>query len=328
MKNGLLLINLGTPDQPDTTAVRRYLREFLADSRVINLPAPLRYLLLYCLILPFRPKTSAHAYQAIWTKHGSPLLYHSQNLRNKLQARLGDDCHVVLGMRYGKPNLQDALTQLRACEHITVLPLYPQYSSAATGSSIEKVLQLLEKQTIFPSITIIRDFYQQPSFIHAQVEQIKPYLNGVDFVLFSYHGLPENHLHQAGCKPVCANHCLLPAQNGCYRAQCFETTTLIASALKLPKRQYATVFQSRLGRTEWIKPYLDSTLSELAAKGIKHLAITCPSFVADCLETLEEIGIRAKAQWLQLGGEQLTLIPSMNDSEHWVDAIVAIRSRD
>lgn len=324
MKNGLLLINLGTPDNPDTSAVRRYLREFLADRRVINLPAPLRYLILYGFILPFRPKKSAHAYQAIWTQHGSPLLCNSQNLCQKLQDKIGDDYKVVLGMRYGNPSIQAALNQLRTCEHITILPLYPQYSSAATGSSIEKVLPLLENKTIFPSVTIIRDFYQHPSFIDAQAKQIKPYIVDADYVLFSYHGLPENHLHQVGCKPICANECPLPTRNGCYRAQCFETTNLIADAVKLPKTQYATVFQSRLGKTEWIKPYTDTMLSELAAKGIKRLAITCPSFVADCLETLEEIGIRAKEQWLQLGGEQLTLIPSMNDDPNWVEAILRI----
>ena len=326
MKNGLLLINLGTPDNSSTTAVRHYLREFLADKRVICLPAPLRYLLLYCFILPFRSRRSAHAYQMIWTPNGSPLLFHSKQLVDKLQHRLGAQCKVVLGMRYGNPSLTEALQQLQQCETITILPLYPQYSSAATGSSIEKVLELLTKHTIIPSIKVIRDFHSHPSFIDAQAALIKPHLADHDYLLFSYHGIPEIHLQKGGCTLVCQTTCppTHPIDKGCYRAQCIQTTSLVATSLGLTKRQHGTAFQSRLGKTPWIKPYTEEILADLYSQGIRRIAVVCPSFVADCLETLEEIGIRLKEQWIKMGGEQLTLIPCLNDSEPWLDALITI----
>lgn len=323
MKKGLLIINLGTPDDPNSAAVRKYLGEFLCDKRVIDLPVVLRYLLVYGLILPLRPKQTAKAYQAIWTKEGSPLLIHSRNLQQKLQASLGENWKIALGMRYGKPSIASGLEQLSDCEQLTILPLYPQYSSAATGSSIEKIFQLLATQSAIPSLTVIRDFYRQPGFIEAQAALIRPYLDQHDFLLFSYHGLPERQLKRIGCVEICTKAC--PAINSinqaCYRAQCQATTTALANKLDLVEERYMMSFQSRLGKTPWIKPYTDELLVQLAAKGIKKLAITCPSFVADCLETLEEIGIRAQKQWLSLGGEQLTLIPCVNDSELWVEGI-------
>lgn len=324
IKNGLLLVNLGTPDGCDVGAVRRYLREFLADKRVIDLPFLLRYLILYLTILPFRPKQSAHAYQAIWTEQGSPLLLHSRNLQKKLQTALGEQWQVALGMRYGNPSLKSALNELSSCSDITILPLYPQYSSAATGSSIEKILQLLATRKALPSLTIIRDFYQHPAFIKAQAALIQPYLEQHEYLLFSYHGIPERHLSQMGCKTVCENNCppITTANQACYKAQCLATTEALANYLKLNPSQYGMAFQSRLGKTPWIKPYTDAVLPELAQKGIKRLAIACPAFVADCLETLEEIGMRAKEQWLQLGGSHLTLIPCVNDSELWVKGLI------
>lgn len=323
MKHGLLLINLGTPDNSHTPAVIRYLCEFLADKRVVDLPAPIRYLLLYGLILPFRSLRTAHAYQAIWTPEGSPLLLNGQKLVNKLQDRLGENCNVALGMRYGKPTIKKALNQLQHCETITILPLFPQYSSAASGSSIEKALQVLSSQTIIPSVKVIRDFHSQPSFIEAQAELIKSHDTDHDFLLFSYHGLPENHLLKSGCKQICVADCP-PTSLTCYRAQCLQTSALIAKTLGLNIQQYESSFQSRLGKTPWIKPYTDEVLIDLIARGIRHLAIVCPSFVADCLETLEEIGIRTRQQWMSLGGKQLTLIPCLNDSETWVNAVIAI----
>lgn len=324
MKKGLLLINLGTPNAPEPGSVRRYLREFLTDKRVITLPAPLRYLLLYGFILPFRTKQTTHAYQTIWTSNGSPLLSNSVALLEKIQARLKQEYVVSLGMRYGDPSIKAALIQLESCSEITVLPLYPQYSSAATGSSIEKVLTLLANKATLPSLRIIRDFHQHPAFIAAVAESIKPYLVDNEYVLFSYHGLPEQHLIQGGCQARCQSSCPPTSDNdiGCYRAQCFQTTRCIANQLQLNDTQFSTSFQSRLGKTPWIKPYTDEILTNLANQGIKRLAIVCPSFVADCLETLEEINIRAKEQWIELGGEQLTLIPCLNDSEQWVQAIL------
>lgn len=326
MKQGLLLINLGTPEQADVRAVRAYLREFLTDKRVIDLPAPVRYALVYALILPFRSKKSAHAYQSIWTEQGSPLLFNSQNTIKQLQNILGEKYTLALGMRYGNPSIATALECLKTCDKITILPLYPQYSSAATGSSIEEVLRIISLKEIIPSLTIIRDFYQHPSYIKAQSQIIQTHWQTDSHLLFSYHGIPERHIINSGCKSVCNTTCppISEINNQCYKAQCHQTSSLLATALNLSLNQYSTAFQSRLGKTPWIKPYTDEILIELANKGITKLTIACPSFVADCLETLEEIGMRAKEQWIISGGEQFTLVPCMNDDPQWVQAISEI----
>ena len=325
MKKGLLLINLGTPSHSSPRSVRRYLREFLADKRVITLAAPLRYILLYGIILPFRTKRTARAYQSIWRPNGSPLLVNSLNMLNKIEKKLESDYCVSLGMRYGAPSIETALKKLDQCTNITVLPLYPQYSSATTGSCLEKVLQYFAGKTIIPSIRLVSDFHQHPDYINAEAELIKPFITESDYILFSYHGLPEQQILHGGCNSICKTPCSQNAMLNnpyCYRAQCFKTTQCIANQLNLNENaNYSTSFQSRLGKTPWIQPYTDTMLIELAHRGIKRLAIVCPSFVTDCLETLEEIGIRAKNQWLALGGEQLTLIPCLNDNEQWIDAI-------
>lgn len=324
MKKGVLLINLGTPDATDSRSIRRYLREFLADKRVVTLPAPLRYVLLYGVILPFRTQQTKKAYEHIWTPNGSPLLINSLALRDNIQRLLGTDYMVAIGMRYGNPSIESALSTLSSCHELTILPLFPQYSSAASGSAIEKTLALLSKQTNIPSIRVIHDFHQQPGFITAIAKSIQPYLLTHDHILFSYHGLPQHHLVRGGCNRSCESLCppIKPNESTCYRAQCFQTTRSIVAMLGLNEQQYSTAFQSRLGKTPWIQPYTDDTLSKLAAQGIKRIAVTCPSFVADCLETLEEIGIRAKAQWHHLGGERLTLIPCLNHDEMWSQTIV------
>lgn len=329
MKNALLLINLGTPASPTLLSVVRYLHEFLSDPLVIDLPAPVRYALLYSVILPFRPRASLKAYQSIWTDKGSPLLSNSLALKEKLGARLGENWQVVLGMRYGNPSLLSAIEEISACKSLTILPLYPQYSSAATGSSIKQVLQILSQQkhfSPFPSINLIRDFFQAPDYIKAQAGLIKPFISTHDYILFSYHGVPIRHLIRSGCQQVCPNVCPNCANDlyHCYKAQCQQTTELIVKQLHLSAERYGMSFQSRLGKTPWITPFTDIKLKELAKQGIKRLAITCPSFVADCLETLEEIGIRAKQDWEKLGGETLTLIPALNDNEAWVEAIIEI----
>lgn len=323
MKKGLLLINLGTPTTPEPAAIRRYLRVFLLDKRVIQLPAVLRYIIVYCFILPFRPKRAAHAYQAIWTTNGSPLLINSQKLTQKIQQRLEKTHHVVLGMRYNQPSLNHALKELKHCHEITILPLYPQYASSSSGSAIEAVLNDIKEWPIIPTLHFIRDFYQHPGFIHAVAAQIKPFIHNHDFILFSYHGIPANHLLNNPCASICNEPCVLTEKSqSCYRAQCHQTTRLIAEQLSLSKNHYQTSFQSRLGQTAWIKPYTDETLVLLAQSGIKRLAIVCPSFVADCLETLEEIGIRAQEQWLKLGGESFTLIPCVNDHDLFIDTVI------
>ena len=324
MKKGLLLINLGTPEAPKVSSVRSYLAEFLIDRRVIELNGLLRYVLVYGLILPLRPRKTTEAYRSIWTAEGSPLLILSQQLTKKVHDAVKDTHTVVLGMRYGEPSLQHALAQLKDHDEITIIPLYPQYASSSSGSAIEAVLTIMRSWKILPTLHIIRDFYQNSGFIAAAAALIKPYIQTHDFILFSYHGIPENHLLNITCDSICEAPCPVPTgkQSGCYRAQCMQTTRLIANELNLKSNFYTTAFQSRLGRTPWIKPYTDKMLITLAASGINRIAIVCPSFVVDCLETLEEIGIRAQETWLALGGEALTLIPCVNDSQLFINGMV------
>ncbi len=329
MKRGLLLINLGTPNSAKICDVRRFLLKFLTDKRVVDIPAPLRHVLVYGLILPFKAPKSAKAYQSIWTKEGSPLLVNSQLLVMHLQKKVNLDLKVVLGMRYGKPSIADALNELQQCESITVLPLYPQYSSAATGSAIEESLHHLDSQEIIPSLTIINQFYQHPAYIKAQAELIKTHLKPDDFLLFSYHGIPERQLQKSDCKKICPHPCSeeLSLNSKCYRAQCYQTSRLLAKKLNLTATQYKTSFQSRLGKTPWIQPYTEEELTDLSSKGVKNLCICCPSFVTDCIETLEEIGLRGKKQWISQGGEGFTLIPSLNYNQLWIEAIIEIAQK-
>ncbi|MCR9192580.1 MAG: ferrochelatase [Gammaproteobacteria bacterium] len=332
MKTGFLLLNLGTPEGPDFWSVWQYLRVFLADKRVITLPAPLRYLLLYGLILPTRVIKSSHAYQSIWTPQGSPLRVHGEALCQALQAQLGAQYQIALAMRYGHPSIDSALEQLDDCQQLTILPLYPQYASASTGSSLEAVLKKIAQKRVIPNVTVIREFYDHPGFIKAQADLIAPYVSDHEHLVLSYHGLPQQQIAQSGCHGGCEAACPVSSKGlpdpECYRAQCYQTTALLAEALQLTKDQYTTAFQSRLGRTPWVKPYLEDVLESLAKDKIKRIAIVCPSFVADCLETLEEIGMRGQEFWKNLGGEQLTLIPCLNANDQWRDALITILTNE
>jgi ferrochelatase len=330
--NGALLINLGTPEAPQSGPVRTYLREFLSDPRVIDINPVGRKLLLEAVILPLRPAKSAAAYRKVWTEGGSPLLVESQALTARVRAAL--QIPVELGMRYGNPSIASALRKLVAArvDSIAVAPLYPQYSSAATGSSLEEVFRQAGKLDVVPNLTTLPPFYGDPRFIEAFALQGEPVLarEKPDHVLFSFHGLPERHVRRTD--PT-GRYCLQSAQccdamvdanRDCYRAQCFATARALAKRLSLEVSAYTVCFQSRLGRTPWIKPYTDLVLPELAARGVKRLAVFCPAFVADCLETLEEIGLRAREQWLGLGGESLALVPSLNASDAWVTTLTAL----
>lgn len=321
---GILLINLGTPDDNTPASVYRYLKHFLNDPRVIDLPKLVRSVLINGLIIPKRYKKSAAAYQAIWTEQGSPLLLNSLALTKALSLTLGNDFHVELGMRYGKPSIASALDKLSHCDKIAIIPLFPQYASAANGSAIEECLRILGSQWNVPDIHIQKDFYQNPDFIAAYADVIQKSLNTkpVDQILFSYHGLPERHITKSACTAPCDKTNACPSMNTnntyCYRAQCYETTRLIAEKLQLQPTQYQVSFQSRLGRTPWIKPYTDLVLPDLYQQNHRNIAVVCPSFVSDCLETLEEIDIRAREQWKQLGGNEFTFIPCINDHPRWV----------
>ena len=296
-KTGLLLINLGSPDDASVPAVRRYLNEFLMDPYVVDIPWIARCMLVKGIILRTRPKNSAHAYQQIWTKEGSPLITNSIALKNTIASQ-HPDMTVELSMRYGKLSIAIALDKLmqQNIEHLIVLPLFPQYSQAATESAIQAFKKAFKKYKTQPTVNIITDFHDDPGFINAYSNRINNHLSQHpnDFLLMSYHGLPVR-------------------QDKGYSKQCYDTSALIAKQLHLDPNHYTVSFQSRLGRTPWITPYTDDMLLILRDKGITNLAVACPSFVADCLETLEEIGMRAKEQWLQLGGKRFTLIPCLNE---------------
>ncbi|MCX5747580.1 MAG: ferrochelatase [Proteobacteria bacterium] len=332
-RTGLLLINLGTPDEPTTPAVRRYLREFLGDPRVLDMNGIGRALLLNLIILPTRPAKSAHAYQSIWdAKRGSPLMYHSQDLAAGVAAQLGAPWQVELAMRYGSPSIPDAITRLRDCTRIVVLPLFPQYASSSTGTAVARVMELAGAAWNVPPIDLVPAFFDDPGFIASFEAVAKPVLAAFrqDHVLFSYHGLPERHIRKSdptGTTCLTDGCCDRFATANCYRAQCYATTRSLVPLLGLAEGAYSTCFQSRLGKTPWIQPFTDVLLDEIAKKGVKRLAVMCPAFVADCLETIEEIGMRAKEQFLAAGGEDLVLVPSLNATPVWVDAVSAIARR-
>lgn len=334
---GLLLLNLGTPDAPTTPAVRRYLAQFLSDPRVLDMNPVGRWLLLHAVILRFRPSKSAEAYRAIWDDRGSPLLYHSRDLAAAVADRLGPAWRVALGMRYGAPSIASALAELEAAgvDRIVVLPLFPQYASSSTGSALEEVFRVVSRGAVVPPVEVVPAFYDDPGFVAAFARVGQPVLDQLspDHVLFSFHGLPERHVQATD--PTRA-HCLaregccdaiVAANRHCYRAQSFATARALAGALGLAADRWSVAFQSRLGKIPWIQPYTDRRLDELAAAGVKRLAVFCPAFVADCLETLEEIGMRAREQFRAGGGEELVLVPSLNATPPWADAVADLARR-
>ena len=328
-KTGVLLINLGTPQTPTVPSIRKFLKIFLMDRQVIQLPWLVRAILVYGFILPFRPKKLVPAYQSIWTQSGSPLSVISQKLKTKLQEQLGNGYQVELGMCYGDPGMVQALEALQKhCAKIIILPQFPQYAESTTVSAYQVIFEYFKKQIKLPELIMIRDFYAMPGFIQAQAELIKKNVLKQafkpDYYLFSFHGLPESHVQKID-KVNCDLTQPCPSINSqnqyCYRAQCYETAKLLASNLNLPHSLYQVSFQSRLGRTPWIQPYTDQVLPLLIKKGIKNLVVACPAFTVDCLETLEEINIRAKEQWHALGGEGFLVIPCVNAEPEWVEAL-------
>lgn len=332
MKTGVLLINLGTPDSPSTSDVRKYLREFLNDPRVIDISPLGRFLLVNGVIVPFRAPKSAKLYKQIWTERGSPLLFHGLDVRDKLQAHLGDDYIVAFGMRYQNPTLKSALDVLyrNNIKKLIILPLYPQYASSSTGSSMEKLFAEFGRWPTMPDIKIINSFYNHPSFIAAWKEAASSYNpKDYDHVVFSFHGLPERQIKKCDISGTCLlneNCCatITDKNHQCYRASCFETARLLAKALNIAGENYTVSFQSRLGRTPWIKPYSDVIIKELAGKGMKKLLVFSPAFVADCLETLYEIGTEYNELFKEHGGEKVQLVESLNSHDTWIEALKEI----
>jgi ferrochelatase len=330
MKTAVLITNLGTPKSVELKSVKEYLSEFLMDPDVIPLPTPLRWLLVRGLIVPTRSPKSQHAYQSIWTERGSPLLFHSQDLAQKLQKHLGDEYKVFLGMRYSTPSLASQL-ELIATENfdrILLLPLYPQYSDATTGTTLKAVQSWVNTHALPKKIEALTHFYWEPHVIDCYVENGKKILRNFapDHILLSFHGLPQKMLKDGLGKGHCyatPNCCLQVTDKNinCYRSQSLKTAKHIADKLQLSPGTYTTCFQSRLGRAEWIQPYTKDTIIELAKAGKKKLLVFSPAFVADCLETLEEIEIGLRDTFIEHGGEELKLVPSLNSNDDWVQAL-------
>lgn len=326
-KKGIVLLNLGSPSEPEPEALRVYLEEFLMDERVLDYPAPVRHLVVKGFILPTRPARSAEAYRSIWWEEGSPLVVISQRVRDALQART--HLPVALGMRYGEPSARQALAELldHGVQSIHAIPLFPHYAMSTIESAVVKVREELHALDPKASLHIQPPYFDDPAYINALVESARPHLQEYEHLLFSYHGLPERHIRKRDptgehCLQ-CADCCEVPsvAHATCYRHQILATTAAFVEALDIPKERYSVAYQSRLGRDKWLQPSTEQTLAELPKRGVRKLKVICPAFVADCVETLEEIGIRGRAIFMEAGGEEFELIPCVNEHPAWIDAL-------
>ncbi len=332
--HALLLVNLGSPASTSVADVRRYLNQFLMDPYVIDLPWPVRRLLV-SLILLKRPAQSAHAYASIWWPEGSPLVVLSQRLQQAM-APIWTHGPVELAMRYGELSIEKALLRLaeQGVKRVTLAPLYPQFADSTTTTVIEEAKRVLRDKQLPLQLAILPPFFQEPVYLDALVASAQPHLaQGFDHLLLSFHGLPERHLHKLDS----SGHCLKGAEccknaapqvlATCYRAQCLRSAELFAERAGLQPHQWSVSFQSRLGRAKWIEPYTEARLDELAKAGVKKLLVMCPAFVADCIETLEEIGDRGREQFQAAGGEELVLVPCLNEHPQWVSALKTLCER-
>ena len=316
-KVGILLANLGTPDEPTAKALRSYLAQFLMDRRVIEIPRFIWCWILYCIILVIRPKKSAEKYAKIWLKEGSPLLVHAKKQTQLLRGYLGQKINspfvVELGMSYGNPSMQSAIESLKAqhCSKILVFPLYPQYAASSTAAALDSVWKSLLKMRNVPAIRTIRNYHDHPAYIGALASSIREYwkINGKPNILvMSFHGVPKFHL----------------LKGDPYHCECHKTARLLAETLELKKDDYTVAFQSRFGRQEWLTPYLASTLDRLGKANTKRVDVVCPGFSSDCLETLEEIALEGKEIFTHAGGGEYHYIPALNENEPWIHAMTAI----
>jgi ferrochelatase len=332
-KYGVVLMNLGSPDSPNVPDVKTYLREFLMDEKVIDIPYLIRSLLVKGIIVPFRSPKSAHAYQSIWTEKGSPLIVNTINLKDAMSTQT--DMPIEICMRYGNPHPKVAFDQLTKdhsdLEEVFLFPLYPHYAMSSYETAVEYAKEVYQNQKYRFKLTVIPPYYNHPSYINALSQSIAPYLNNeYDKIIFSYHGVPERHILKGD---VTCNNCLKTkdccevfsdAHPYCYRHQTFETTKLVSQALALPKEKFEQTFQSRLGRDKWLTPYTAARLQELPKEGNKKILVVCPAFVSDCLETLEEIAEEGKELFLSAGGESYTMIPCLNSDQQWVNTIFTL----
>ena len=328
-KTGVLLVNLGTPDSPQTGDVRRYLREFLMDKRVVDYPLPLRWTVVNLIIAPFRAPKSAKEYRKLWQERGSPLKFYGEDVRDLLQAKLGSRYSVKLAMRYQNPSIKDTLAELQRemVNEIICIPLFPQFASASTGSVIDKVMEITRTWQVIPAIRFVSHFPDHPLFIEAHAERARQWWgkHEYDHVLFSYHGVPVRQIEKASygnyCKVGSCCHTYHKKNEFCYRAQCFQTTRMLASTLGIPQDKYTVTFQSRLGPVPWIRPFTDEVLKELAQQGAKRVLAFSPAFVADCLETTVEVGEQYREDFKEAGGEVWDLVESLNDHPLWIDCL-------
>jgi len=332
MKKSVLIINLGTPDKPTIPSVWRYLRQFLMDSRVIDIPFILRYVLVNFIIIPTRVSSSTGEYRKLWAMYGSsPLMTNLVKLHEKLSARLHGSADVYSAMRYQNPSIDIAMDKIKngRYDELVILPLYPQYASASTGSTIEYCNNIISQWTTKPKIRIVSDFYNHPSYIECFVGNArKMSYKDYDHILFSYHGLPERHLDKSHigteqCSDIRCEDGIGLTNQLCYKAQCYETTRLIADALGMDHDSYSVSFQSRLN-DRWVKPYTDVVMLDLIGMGKTKVLVLSPSFISDCLETSVEIGESNREIFIERGGKSFDLVPSLNDDDNWADAVIKI----
>ncbi len=329
-KKGVLIVNLGTPDAPTTPAVRKYLKQFLLDWRVIDYAWLPRNLLVRGIIAPFRSFSSAKLYKRLWTPEGSPLKIYGEAVAAGVQEKLGDEYIVELGMRYQSPSMESAIQRLmdKKVSELIIFPLFPQYASATTGSVHDEVMRILRRQQVIPNVKMVNSYYDNEDMIEIFAENARQFdLDAYDHIIFSYHGVPQRQLRKGDpskshCQKVenCCQTISIDNQF-CYSAQCFATTKALVKKLGLKEEQYTTSFQSRLGPEQWAKPYTIDTIEHLAESGAKRLLVFSPAFVADCLETTIEIGFEYQEDFEKMGGEHIDLVPSLNDNPKWITAI-------
>lgn len=326
-KTGVLLINLGTPDSPSVADVRSYLSQFLNDPRVIDIPWLLRKILVNGIIVPFRAPKSAKVYRKLWTENGSPLLYHSNRVKELLQNELKGTHDIYLAMRYKNPSIASVLEEMRRMNYakFVILPMFPQYASASTGSALEEVMRVIRTWWVIPELKLISQYYDHKQYINAFVARGKQFnLNEYDHILFSYHGLPERQVDKVYDNDLCANHdCeneVTEDNKYCYKATCYATTRLLAERLEIAKENYTVCFQSRLDK-KWLEPFSDKVVEACAKKGMKKLLVFSPAFTADCLETTIEIGEEYQEIFETHGGKKVQLVESLNDHPQWVQCL-------
>lgn len=329
-KTAVLLVNLGTPKLPTSSSVATYLNEFLTDERVLALPFIKRQLLVRGIIVPKRKAAVAKMYATIWKEEGSPLLVNSKAIQSKLQELLGNSYYVTLAMRYQNPSIESALNEIKriAPKNLVILPLFPQQASATTGSVIEACLKQLKTWKLYPNISIISDFSTNKGYIQALVNSLKKIdISSYDRILFSFHGLPVSYLKTDDPEGLCCRDAQCCEKRdtllNCYKASCIETANLVQQELQIEHKSL-TCFQSRFGTDEWISPYTDHTVKELATQGIKKILVISPSFLADCLETVYELGVELRKEFLATGGATLDVVPCLNGSEDLAIALQGI----